>query len=414
MSERMGAPGGHPLARCLVGLSLVTVTLGVPAVAAVEFDARGDVGIEYRWFTETPRFPELHGNNVALYAEPEFAWTWAEGDQRIVLRPFLRWDQGDPERTHMDLREAYWRINFGRAELRVGARKVYWGVTESLHLVDIINQTDLVEDSDTEDKFGQPMVNLALFPSWGTVEIYLMPLFRERSFPGVTGRPRGSLRVDTDQAVYQSPDAENHLDWAARWSHYIGDFDIGVSYFRGTSRDPRFELGLALDGLTPVLIPNYDLIEQVSLDLQATKGDFLWKFEAISRVTPTDGRYFAMAGGFEFTLYGVTDGGGDLGLLVEYLYDQRGDTATTPFEDDLFIGARLALNDVQSTELLAGVIIDNSTRARVTFVEGSRRLGDSWRMALTARLFSGISYTEPLLLGISEDDYVEFSLARYW
>jgi len=394
-------------------VAALVIVVSAP-VQALEFDTRGDVGVDYRAFTQTPLFPELHGDSAAFYAEPEFAWTWADGDQRIVLTPFLRWDQGDDERTHADLREFYWRDNFGSAELRIGLRKVFWGVTESAHLVDIINQTDAVEDLDAEDKLGQPMVNLALFPSWGTVDLYLMPVFRERTFAGYHGRPRGFLRVDTDQPVYQSPDEDHHLDWALRWSHYIGDFDVGVSYFRGTARDPRLVPGLDQDGITAVLIPHYDLIEQVSLDMQATKGDFLWKFEAVSRDTSSDGRYFAVTGGFEFTLYGVTDGGGDLGIIVEYLYDDRGRLATTPFEDDIFIGARLALNDVQSTELLAGVIVDASTAAKLFTVEGSRRLGDSWRMALTARLFSNISHTEPLLLGISRDDYVEFSLARYW
>ncbi len=35
---------------------------------------------------------------------------------------------------------------------------MYWGVAESNHLVDIINQTDAVESFDGEEKLGQPMV----------------------------------------------------------------------------------------------------------------------------------------------------------------------------------------------------------------------------------------------------------------
>ena len=46
--------------------------------------------------------------------------------------------------------------------MRLGLRKVYWGVTESQHLVDVINQTEGVENLDGEDKLGQPMLNLAL------------------------------------------------------------------------------------------------------------------------------------------------------------------------------------------------------------------------------------------------------------
>jgi len=54
----------------------------------------------------------------------------------------------------------------------------FWGVTEFQHLVDIINQTDLVENIDTEDKLGQPMINLALINDWGTVDLFIMPYFR--------------------------------------------------------------------------------------------------------------------------------------------------------------------------------------------------------------------------------------------
>ena len=46
----------------------------------------------------------------------------------------------------------------------------------------------------------------------------------------------------------------------------------------------------------------------------------------------------------------------DMGVIAEYLYDSRGQAALTPFEDDLMIGLRFAWNNVQSSELLAGVI----------------------------------------------------------
>lgn len=384
-----------------------------PAAAEVGFDTRGDVGLEYRFFPSDPLFAGQHGDDASLYAEPEFAWSWDQGDQRVILRPFLRWDQGDDERTHADLREGYWRRNFGPAELRVGLRKVFWGVTESSHLVDIINQTDLVEDLDGEAKLGQPMIDVSIFRDWGTVDLFLLPRFRERTLPGPEGRPRGSLSYAPDLVVYESPDEDGHLDWAVRWSHYIGDFDIGVAHFEGTARDPRFVLGQDLAG-DDVLIPHYDLLSQTSLDLQATKGDFLWKLEAVSRHTSVDGTYMAVTGGFELTFYGVSQGGADLGLLMEYLWDDRGARAQTPFEDDLFIGSRLALNDVQSTELLAGFIIDMGSNARFITIEGSRRLGDSWRLSLEGRFFNGIGYTEPQLFGIQDDDYLQIGITRYW
>ena len=67
---------------------------------------------------------------------------------------------------------------------------MFWGVTELRHLVDIINQTDLVENLDGEQKLGQPMVQLTLLKDWGTLDFFAMPYFRERTFTGPDGRPR--------------------------------------------------------------------------------------------------------------------------------------------------------------------------------------------------------------------------------
>ena len=82
-----------------------------------------------------------------------------------------------PRRTHADLREAYFllfgEIGDGEWELRVGIDQVFWGVTESQHLVDIINQIDLVEHPNGETKLGQPMVNITYSSDWGIVEFFV-------------------------------------------------------------------------------------------------------------------------------------------------------------------------------------------------------------------------------------------------
>ena len=77
---------------------------------------------------------------------------WADGKQSVSFIPFARLDQGDDERTHADIRELSWSYIARDYEWTIGFSKVYWGVTEAQHLVDIINQTDLVEDFDRRRK----------------------------------------------------------------------------------------------------------------------------------------------------------------------------------------------------------------------------------------------------------------------
>lgn len=76
----------------------------------------------------------------------------------------------------------------------------------------------------------------------------------------------------------------------------------------------------ATDGLR--LLPVYTIISQVSGDVQLTRGAWLWKGEAIVREGQGD-TFAAFTGGLEYTFYGITASGADLGLLVEYHSDGR-------------------------------------------------------------------------------------------
>ena len=75
---------------------------------------------------------------------------WDDNHQRIVGEFFGRWDENDDERTHGDVRELYYQQSGDTFEFRLGARRVFWGVTESRHLVDIVNQSDFVENISNE------------------------------------------------------------------------------------------------------------------------------------------------------------------------------------------------------------------------------------------------------------------------
>jgi len=311
----------------------------------------------------------------------------------------------------VDAREAFYLLVGDTWELRAGLQKVFWGVTESQHLVDVINQTDGVEDVDGEDKLGQPSVSLALIHDWGTLDLYLLPGFRERTFPGREGRLRPPLYVDTDLTTYESDAEEWHVDWAARWSHTLGAFDLGLSHFSGTNREPEFNPTPLASGEV-VLAPHYSLIDQTGVDVQAITAGWLWKLEAINRYGQGD-RFAALTGGFEYTFSNIRDTGIDVGVLGEYLWDERGDDGTSPFEDDLFAATRIALNDVQDTAILAGVMIDRDTQGASALVEASRRVGDAWKLSLETRSVFGTDESDPLH-AFRQDDTFRVDLARYF
>ena len=224
---------------------------------------------------------------------------------------------------------------------------------------------------------------------------------------------RGPLPMDDDTPTTDPGAEARHVDLAVRWAHTIEDWDIGLAHFHGTSREPRLIPRIDASGRT-VLVPQYDQIDQTSLDLQLTTDAWLWKLEAITRSGHGD-RFLAAVGGFEYTLFGVLETSADLGLLAEYLYDGReGGTAPgTSADDDIFLGARLALNDEQDSAVLAGVIVDRTSQATLFFVEAERRLGDSWKIELESRFFLNVPGGDPLA-GIRDDDIVTLRLTKFF
>ena len=401
------------LAERLLTVLLLAGFLVSAVAGASEVELGGSVAVEPRFYLDGRSFAgQAQGLHASLVLAPELTFESEGGSHQLALAPYLRLDDRDSERTHGDLREASYRYVGSGWELLAGVGRVFWGVTESRHLVDVINQDDAVEDIDGEDKLGQPMVELSLFRNWGTLSVYALPAFRERTFPGLRGRLRTPLVIDTDRPVYESSAEDTHFDFALRSSHVIGDWDLGLSYFDGTGREPRLLPGEGGE----TLVPHYDLVRQLGVDVQYTRGAWLWKLESLAR----DGqgpRFGAAVAGFEYTLFQVGESAADLGLLAELLWDGRSsDPAEAPptvFDSDLFLGARLALNDTQDTSALAGFLVDGDDGSWALTLESERRLLGDWKLELEARLFFDVA-KENALAPLATDDFVTLRLSRFF
>jgi len=397
---------GNPFTVAAVVVMLAAVGVNVSAA-----DLSGYVATEWRDFVhDALADPQDYRTGVSLSVNPELVSSWRQDKRQIRFSPFVRIDTHDSERSHADIRELSYSHALREWEWRVGVRKVFWGVTESQHLVDIINQTDFVEALDGEEKLGQPMINAAWIKSWGTLDFFVLPYFRERPFAGSRGRLRVNPPVDMKNVQYESPDKEKHTDFALRYSHTLGDWDLGLAYFNGTARSPRLIPQIQITG--PVLIPYYDLMQQVSIDLQATKEAWLWKLESIYQHRDIES-YAAGTGGFEYTFFDLSGTGMDVGLVCEYLWDDRGAKTPTPFEDDVMVGVRLALNDAQSTDALIAVVKDRHSGQALITVEANRRLTNNVKLGLEGGFFSHI-HADDVLGSMRRDDYIQVEFAYHF
>ena len=383
------------------------------AASSGTLNIRGTIGAEARTFTMRPSYPTQDRAIVqgSVTAAADISWTSAGKSVVIDVSPFLRLDDTDPKRSHGDLREA--AVNFyGRnVDLRLGVSKVYWGVTESRKLVDIVNQTDLVEDPEGDEKLGQPMVMLRGRYDDIEATVLVLPVFRPRTFPGQNGRLRPALPVDTGLAEYESSSRARRMDAAARLKIRVDDFDLGLSYFNGTSREPRLEIS----GTS--LIPVYDVIDQVGLDIQATLDATLLKLEAITR----DGhqgvgarRFSAVVAGVEHTFSQVFATSWDVGLVVEFDWDDRPPSAPpTIYDKDIFIGTRFAFNDANDSSGLLGALVDVERGSVYATLEGSTRIAEAWRFEIDGALVLNVGDLDAVLRQVRDDSFVTVRLLHF-
>jgi hypothetical protein len=263
------------------------------------------------------------------------------------------------------------------------------------------------------------MFQLARQTDIGRFDLFLMTGFRERTFAGPDGRWRGPLAVSTDRAEYESDLEEWRPDIALRYSHFIGDIDIGLHLFHGTGREP--DLVLSADGRT--LSPRYTVITQVGADLQYTMDEWLWKFEGLVR-EGQGSTFLAAVAGFEYTWFQAFESDADLGFLSEVLYDGRDEDRLVPgdgsgavqgsvFDKDLFFGSRLTLNDIQDTSVLGGMVIDIEDGPAALRFEAERRIGDTWKVELIGQAYLEDDPANPASV-LDRDHFVTMRISKFF
>ncbi len=393
--------------------AVAAVGLSQPA-AAQEFKANLTVGSELRFFVEKAEWPGQDTRRVypSIYGEADLSYGWDGNSHSFNLVPFGRYDAYDDRRSHVDLREANYRFRGGEWEVLVGAHRVFWGVTESRHLVNVINQVDAVEDVDGDDYLGQPMIDVTLQGDWGRLDLFAMTFFRERTFNANDSRLRGPLPIETNDPEFESGDKKWNVDLAARYQNSFGPVDLGLSVFHGTNREPWLRSSSGANG--PVLRPYYQTMTQTGIDVAWAVGDLVLKAEALYRFGQGS-PFFATVFGGEYTVKNALGLDIDMGLLAEFNFDDR-DVALNPatiYDKDAFTGVRFTFNDQSDANVLIGALIDVEDASTYLYFEASRRLFVNWRVEFELRYFAADG-NPGALRALDSDSFVQLRLLRFF
>lgn len=387
------------LFRGLGSAIFVCSSLFVNSAACDQVSFSGELGGWARYYPDEPQWVgQEQGNDLELTFAPGVSWVGEDGLSMVVAEMFFRGNSSDKNRNHVDLSELLYTRKYSGFDISLGVGKVFWGTTESRHLVDVVNQTDAVEELKHEQKLGQPMLNVNVYRDWGALGFFYLPYFRERTFPAIDGRQRYEKPVDTDNPVYRGGGGRETQDFSIRYSHYVGDFDFALYFFDGINRAPAYvESG---DYLSPI----YYQMSQVGFDGQYVYDALLVKYEQIIQENEVE-RYAASVAGLEYTFYSVWDKVWDVGLIAEYLYSGKEFGGRDLFDDDVFVGVRAAMNDVADTTLLAGAYLDSNDGDVIFLAEFESRVSSRTTLGVKVELFSGRGSVADL----DHDDLIEVS-----
>ena len=363
----------------------------------------GELSFDNRYFFNAG-LQEQKKNHTSFSFSPEI---FKDDSNKIFhFKAKLRNDSEDSGRDLNDIQELYLINILEDKEIKFGVSKEFWGVTETSHRVDIINQTDFTEGFDGEEKLGQPMIKISLERQWGLLDIYTLLGFRERNFSGNKGRLRLPLSINEKGPLYSSSSKNKRADFAIRWSNYYDDFDIAISHFSGTSREPRF---LPSANKINELVPIYEVIDQTGLEIQYLLDGLAIKGEVISRSGQGE-RFSAATYGFEYTQVGVLQTRIDLGWVVEFNHDDR--LESSPF----VLGTRFSFNDIYDSQILSGFIVNDKSKELGFLLEASRRIGECCMLSLEGIYFDDTDEDngqKKLFQAFKDDDFLRAEFIYY-
>ncbi|POB13766.1 hypothetical protein [Halobacteriovorax sp. DA5] len=373
-------------------------------------DGRGEVSLNFRGYVEdaTTLLGEDQPNELAFVKvalEDRGDWSGWEYNLSLIGRA----DEKYQDNSYVDFNEFNIGRSFGNWQASVGQHMFMWSRLEAYHVVDVINSR--INDGNIErfEKLGETSVVLSHYTSIGTMKFIYMPYFKEAFYPDSKMRIFDGLSPQKQNIVkgntITNSDEDNQFDqFAVYYAHQFGDLDLTVFAIDHIDRTrPIFAAASVPDLLAGNINAYY--LDVVDYGTAATYfwGEQTFKFEylysdfnvddSVSILDYTGGQreifnYQLASIGHEYT-YNY-DNNWSSGFYTEYQRvlgvgkDKRSQAQI--FQNDLFIGHRLALNDAYSNEFMLGLYIDLERAGETLYyLSYERRLNNAWKMKLNFR-----------------------------
>ena len=379
-----------------------------------EWEVNNEIGFDIREFHKKEAYPNQK-NTYSSYLKSEI-YLEISDQLNFISEPYYRYDHNDKERSLFNFKENYLIYFKENSEVKLGVAEIFWGVTESKNLVDIINVYDGT-DGDQKAKLGQSMLSYSTYSERaGIFDFYYLPFLSKKPQIGESGRLRLSKPIENYNIIYTRGAGDKVPSWAFKWEKNFGLSDFSIQAFRGNSRE-NSTIPL-IEGSTLKYFAGYERISQIGSYMQTISGPYIFKVEAIRRNGQKNANnirenYYSYTFGIEYLLNRLFEEVWDLSLFIEYSNDERGNDSTDILQNDIFMAGQFLFNDLNGTEFLLGSTFDLDGGGNTSNLELSSRMTEDIRVSGTYQAYWSTN-DKDVLYNFRRDNYLGFKVIKYF
>jgi len=375
----------------------------------VKAELRGEAEIRLDYYSSAPLYADQSTESTQPGLASSVDWdSRLTNNNRAKLSLFAK-HQSESEREYSgDVQEAWFSLDATSSEWRIGQLMEYWGVLEAENIVDIINPRDAEEDFQGDFKLGIPGITFSYFSQQTEYSFWLLPYSRERRLAYGENRFR-NFSLKKLNAEFEK--GQNNTAAAIRANRVDDQIEFSISYYYGHARMPWLELQLDNTNQPTGLTPIYNLINQTSFEMLWLPGNSIVKLESFYQKNKVDD-FFAAGIGFEREIPKLGRSNASISFYGEAYYDGRDKNlsqALAIFQRDIFLGTRLALNDVSSSEFQFRWTYDLEYESSLIDIRAERRIGKNWFLNAVLYKFLHIE-SDPALKSFQNDDRLRMNL----
>ena len=193
-----------------------------------------------------------------------------------------------PDRSFVELREAYLEYAGANWDLRAGRQIIIWGVSDGIRITDIIAPMDFTEFLARDyDDIRMPVdaMKLRFFNNNYKLELVFVPVFQSfiyptdslnpwNIFPGSEAGPELVITpANTPETILKNS------EFGGRFSFFLSGIDMSLVSLYTWNKLPVFSTSFSEGNDTTFLLPEHHRLFMAGLDLSATIGSLVVRGE---------------------------------------------------------------------------------------------------------------------------------------